>query len=190
MSSAFNIAHDCGSSGYVGRATRLFDIADSNCAITTSVGNFVPSGNTAMNIYFCTAYNSIASPSSGVHITDSASNSIAGLLGSILANNQAFGITRAAITAALPITFESFNDFFANGTAPRNNAEDTTAYDTTPTDLAVDPGFVDAPNQDFRIGPNIRRKAKQVFQVGGTSQLDMGAVQSLISAHPFGAVAS
>ncbi len=124
---------------------------------------------------FCTAY---SAATHGMNVLNDANSALCWtVLGSIFSNCTTTGVRRTGITTdANPWHLEAYNDFFGNGT-DRTNAEDTTSYDTVPTDLTIDPQFVDAANQNFAIGANLKAKAAQVFQVGGTSFLDMGAVQ-------------
>lgn len=172
---AFCIVHDCGSRGIRVSPQAVFCIVDT-CGTGTVGGGFDDSVATnPTRVLFCTSYN-YGTGGDGFRFTDSANNTSNAVIGSIFANNAGLGINRVGITVAVPLHFEFANDIFGNGT-PRANAEDTTGYDTAPTDLALDPQFTDAPGQNFAIGTNLKAGALQVFQVGGTSYLDMGAVQ-------------
>ena len=91
-------------------------------------------------------------------------------------NNIISGFT-TGITAAAAIgsNVYDFNNFF-NNTTNRNANVPVGA-----NDIALDPGFVDAPNGDFRVGANMKAVAFPGAFPGGlsTSYLDIGAVQRI-----------
>jgi hypothetical protein len=67
--------------------------------------------------------------------------------------------------------FSDFNNFYNNTTNRTNVAVGT-------RDIALDPGFKDAPNGDFRVGDNMKAAGTPgVFPGGSTSYVDIGAVQ-------------
>lgn len=171
----FSIVHDCGSIGLQTTIRAFCTIVDT-CGTGTQGGAFSPSVQTEFTLFLCTAYNQGTS-GDGFRISDSASNLFPVAVGNIFANNAGYGINRQALTASVPMALEQYNDFFGNGTAARFNGEDTTTYDAAPTDLALEPPFVDAANQQFAIGPSFKAGLTVGFPVGGTTYLDIGAVQ-------------
>ena len=162
----FNIFHDITGAGtyaahFLGHL--LFCIAD-----TPAVSGFNATAATrACGAMFCIAYNA---GTDGILFPDTANRLLTTVLGCILANNGGYGFNIAGLASrTAPVGVEAYNDFYANASGARQNVEDTTGYDATPTDTALDPQFTDAPNQDFTIGANLKAAAAVAFQVGGTT---------------------
>lgn len=90
-------------------------------------------------------------------------------------NNTISGFTTGISAAAVvESNVYDFNNFF-------NNTTNRTNVTVGANDTALDPGFVDAPNGDFRVGANMKGVAFPGAFPGGlsTSYLDIGAVQRI-----------
>lgn len=184
MAYLFSIAHDCDQDGFGDIAAMSYCIADTcvrdaptQFPTTGGIELTPPSLFTGGVVSFCTSYNN-AGP--GYSFND-AQGPLHGLafIGNVAMSNGNYGYYRTAnaVNTNSAMQFSAFNDFHNNTNGTYFNGEDSTAYDATPTDKALDPQFTDAPNQDFTIGTNLKAAVTIALQVGGTSSLDAGALQ-------------
>lgn len=181
---SFTIAHECDNDGLGDTPMHMFCIADT-CQLDSvdfpNTGGIELGFPTTTVAGGCTAFNTSYNGGGAGYSLRENQSTINGeaFFGNIAANNAGAGLNKDVLTlggADVAFHIIGYNDMFGNGSAYLNY-EPTDSYDAAPSDKTLDPQFTDAPNQNFAIGANLKAAAAIAFQVGGTTYLDMGAVQ-------------
>lgn len=94
------------------------------------------------------------------------------LFNNIISNNGRYGL---ALTST-PVYWQ-FSKSWTDYNNVYGNAIDYYKSYPGEHDLSVDPQFTDAANDNYAIGTNLKAKGFSTYQAGGTSYLDIGALQ-------------